>query len=164
MQILKIFSILLVLVLAGCGGGSKIRQYDGPAVTSVQVHKADRKMYLLNGNRVLKQYDIGLGFSPVGDKLFEGDGRTPEGAYYVNRVNPKSRYHLSVGISYPNEQDRQMAFVAGKEPGGDIFIHGKGSYRGDVRDWTAGCIAVTDKEIEEVFSMVHVGTPIYIMP
>ncbi|MCE6952256.1 L,D-transpeptidase family protein [Cereibacter sphaeroides] len=165
MQFLKITLIVLALALAGCGGDPKIRRYDGPPVTSVQVHKADRKMYLLSGSHVLRQYDIGLGFRPTGHKQYEGDGRTPEGVYFINRQNPRSNYHLSLGISYPNTSDQKMAFLQGKEPGGDIFIHGRGKYRGpNKRDWTAGCIAVSDEEVEEVYSMVRVGTPIYILP
>ena len=164
MQFLKISVILVALALVGCGD-SKFRRYNGPEVTSVQVHKAERRMYLLHGNKVLKQYPIGLGFAPQGDKFFEGDGRTPEGLYFINRRNPNSKYHLSLGVSYPDASDMQMAFLAGKPPGGDIFIHGEGSSRGPKpRDWTAGCIAVTDEQIEEIYSMVRVGTPINIRP
>lgn len=152
------------LVLSGCVD-SKFRKYDGPAVTQILVRKEERKMYLLNGNRALKIYDVALGGNPVGDKQFEGDLKTPEGGYYISHRNPNSRYHLSLGISYPNDRDRAEAKALGKEPGGDIFIHGRaGRNLGPSPDWTAGCIAVTDDEIEEVYSMVHPGTPIYIAP
>lgn len=172
MRAVKILSALAVaLFLAACGGDSgigggpsKFRDYDGPPVTSVQVHKAERKMYLLNGNRVLKTYDIALGFQPVGHKQFEGDGKTPEGAYWLDRQNPNSAYHLSVGVSYPNANDRINALANGKLPGGDIFIHGDSRGPKRQRDWTAGCIAVTDDEIEEIYSMLRVGTVIHIMP
>jgi len=152
------------LALSGCGQ-SKFRKYDGPEVTQILVRKEERRMYLLHGNQALKVYEIGLGGNPVGDKQFEGDLKTPEGGYYIDRRNPNSRYHLSLGISYPNNADRADAKALGKEPGGDIFIHGRsGKDKGRGPDWTAGCIAVTDDEIEEVYSMVRTGTPIYIAP
>ncbi len=149
--------------LSACG--QKFRTYDGPAVTAIVVHKADRRMYLLHNNEVLKTYKIGLGGDPVGDKKYEGDRKTPEGTYFINRLNPRSSYYLSLGISYPNDQDRAEAAALGKKPGGDIFIHGRdGKNRGRGKDWTAGCIAVKDGEIEEIYSMVRIGTPIFIKP
>lgn len=159
-------ALLLILGLASCGGGSsKFRTYRGPEVTSVQVHKGDRKLYLLNNEKVLKQYDIGLGFAPVGHKQFEGDGKTPEGTYFITYHNPKSRYYLSVGVSYPNEADKAYAASQGKKPGGDIMIHGRSNYKGtNIGDWTAGCIAVRDAEIEEIYSMLKRDTPVHILP
>ncbi|MEH7828693.1 L,D-transpeptidase family protein [Gemmobacter denitrificans] len=161
--------ILLMLVvafgLAACGGGSKFRKYNGPEVTSIQVHKGARKMYLLHHSKVLEEYDISLGFQPVGHKQFEGDGKTPEGTYFISHHNPKSRYHLSVGISYPNAADQAYAAAMGKSPGGDIMIHGRTRYKGtNEGDWTAGCIAVTDREMEEIYSMLRRNTPIHILP
>ena len=103
---------------------SKFQSYNGPKVTYVVVNKADRKMFLFNNNKVLKEYDFDLGFAPIGDKFFEGDGRTPEGNYFIDRRNPNSKFHLSLGISYPNAKDRAEAAALGKPPGGDIFIHG----------------------------------------
>lgn len=167
MSVLRILAaFVLVLALASCGGGGgKFRGYSGPKVTSIQVHKGARKMYLLHNSKVLKQYDVSLGFQPVGHKQFEGDGKTPEGLYYISHHNPKSRYHLSLGISYPNEQDRAYASSMGRPPGGDIMIHGRTKYKGiNEGDWTAGCIAVRDKEIEEVYAMVTQYTPIFILP
>ena len=114
--------------------------------------------------KVLKAYDIGLGFAPVGHKQFEGDGKTPEGQYFISHKNPDSQYHLSLGISYPNEADIAFAEAEGKSPGGDIFIHGGPNTRVSKRDWTWGCIALTDKEIERVYSMVKPGTPVFILP
>ncbi|CTQ34503.1 L,D-transpeptidase family protein [Jannaschia rubra] len=148
-------------LLSGCAG--KFRSYDGPTVTRLRLFKSRRLLALEGTEGVLRTYPIGLGFAPVGHKRFEGDGRTPEGSYVIDRRNPDSKFHLSIGISYPNEAD--IAYAAGqdREPGGDIFIHG-GPRRGidptDVRDWTAGCIAVTDRQIEEVYAMVRDGTPI----
>ena len=149
--------------LAGCG--SKFRRYDGPEVTRIVILKSRRKMYLLNGKTTLKSYKIGLGGNPVGDKKYEGDNKTPEGAYLIDRRNPDSQYHLSLGINYPNEFDIAEAKALGKEPGGDIFIHGRArKNRGRGKDWTAGCIAVRDGQMEEVYSMVKLGTQVLIYP
>lgn len=155
---------ILVAVIGLSGCGSKFKRYYGPEVTQVQVHKADRKMYLFHNDKVLKAYDIGLGFAPVGHKQFEGDGKTPEGQYFISHKNPDSQYHLSLGISYPNEADIAFAEAEGKSPGGDIFIHGGPNTRVSKRDWTWGCVALTDKEIEIVYSMVKPGTPVFILP
>ncbi|MFD2172920.1 L,D-transpeptidase family protein [Rhodobacter lacus] len=153
-------------LLAACGGDSgKFRLYSGPRVTQIQVFKAKRRMFLFSGNKVIKRYKIGLGGNPVGAKHFEGDGKTPEGLYYINRRNPKSAYHLSLGVSYPNAEDIAFAKAQGHPPGGDIMIHGRaGKNDPKKRDWTAGCIAVKDSEIEEIYSMITLGTPIYIFP
>ena len=123
-------------------------------------------MHLLHGTNSLRAYDIDLGFTPKGHKQFEGDGKTPEGTYYIDRRNPNSDFFLSIGISYPNEYDVAVARSAGKSPGGDIFIHGEPnafSNYGD-RDWTWGCIAVTNEEMAEIYSMVPTGVPISIYP
>ncbi len=162
-RILRLIVILgMVFGLSACA--TKFRSYNGPEVTQVQIHKADRKLYLFNEDRVLKSYDVALGFAPVGPKQFEGDGKTPEGLYYITHRNPQSKYHLSLGISYPNEQDIAYAKAAGQKPGGDIFIHGGPNTKVSERDWTFGCIAVTDREIEQIYAMVNPGTPIYLLP
>lgn len=164
---MKLFKFVAVSVAlaATASCGAKFRSYSGPQVTSIVVHKADRRMYLLHDSQVLEAYKIGLGGKSVGDKQFEGDGKTPEGVYFINRRNPNSAYHLSLGISYPNDADRAEATALGKEPGGDIFIHGRdGKNRGRGKDWTVGCIAVKDGKIEEIYAMVRVGTPIFIKP
>ncbi len=161
-------AILVVLsfaTLTGCGmfGGEK--PYSGPAITMIEVHKADRKMYLLAGDEVVKTYDIQLGGNPIGPKQYEGDMKTPEGAYRITHRNPRSAYHLSVGISYPNAAQVAAAKAVGKKPGGDIFIHGQPNRRrAQDGDWTAGCIAVTNREIEEIYRMVNPGTQINIFP
>ena len=163
-----LFRIVAVLVmafgLAACGNDSKFKTYNGPEVTSIQVHKADRKMYLLHHERVLKSYDVALGFAPEHHKQFEGDGRTPEGTYFIDRRNPNSAFHLSLGISYPNAADRAYAEAMGKSPGGDIFIHGGPRRPISRQDWTEGCIAVSDREMERIYAMVKIGTPIHILP
>lgn len=161
-----IFVLVLALGLAACGKDEgKFRSYRGEPVTSIQVHKGARKMYLLHRSKVLETYDIALGFNPVGHKQFEGDGKTPEGTYFIDRHNPKSRFHLSLGVSYPNAKDRAFAESRGKSPGGDIMIHGRTGHKGrNQGDWTAGCIAVTDREMEEIYSMIRLNTPIHILP
>jgi murein L,D-transpeptidase YafK len=156
--------VILAVAFALAGCGSKFRRYNGPEVTQVQVHKADRKMYLLHHGTVLKSYDIALGFAPEGHKQFEGDGKTPEGQYFISYKNPESDYHLSLKISYPNEVDIAFAEEQGKEPGGDIVIHGGPTKPVSRRDWTWGCVAVTNREMEVIYSMVEVDTPIFILP
>lgn len=155
--------MMLVAMLAACGS-SKFKSYHGPEVTQLFVSKERRKLYLLHGTEVLNSYDIELGFEPQGHKQAKGDGRTPEGFYLINRRNPNSTYHLSLGISYPNRKDWAAAKAAGLDPGGDIFIHGENTKGPNGADWTAGCIAVQDHEIEEIYAMVRDGTPIYISP
>ncbi|AWB50078.1 hypothetical protein HYN69_17595 [Gemmobacter aquarius] len=154
--------LMLAFGLAACG--DKFRTYNGPEVTSVQVHKSARKMYLLHDTTILEEFNVSLGKQPVGPKQFEGDFKTPEGAYYISHKNPKSQYHLSLGVSYPNPRQVEFARSQGKSPGGDIFIHGGPPRPVDRWDWTAGCIAVTDKEMELVYSMVNSGTVIHILP
>lgn len=135
------------------------------AITQLLLDKSDRTLYLLQGRRVMREYRVDLGPSPEGHKQFQGDGRTPEGLYYITHRNPASSYHLSLGISYPNPQDRANARRLGRDPGGDIFIHGRGpAYQSPPRDWTRGCAAVTDLEMTEIFDLVAPGTPIFIKP
>lgn len=163
MQFFRIFLVLfLVIGLSACG--SKFKRYNGPEVTLVQIDKTNRKMYLFHNSKMLKEYDMGLGFAPVGHKQFEGDGRTPEGQYFITHRNPNSQYHLSLGISYPNDVDRAFAEEVGKPTGGDIFIHGASKQKARRRDWTAGCVAVSNKEIEQIYAMVNPGTPVIILP
>ena len=162
---------IAVALVASCGGGdssksSKMKGYSGPPVTQVVVKKGERTLYLVSGKTAIKSYQINLGNQPIGDKQYEGDGKTPEGLYFIDRFNPNSRYHLSVGISYPSAQDVAQAAALGLRPGGDIFIHGLGPEGRALNkaDWTAGCIAVNDEEIEEIFAMLQPGVPIFIYP
>lgn len=153
-------ALLALAVLSGCS--SKFKRYDGPEVTRIVVLKSERQMFLLHDRQVLKAVRIDLGFEPEGDKKIEGDGKTPEGEYIIDRRNPESRFHLSLGINYPNQRDIAEAKALGKKPGGDIFIHGQGSLpRG--RDWTWGCISITNEEMEDVYAMVRNGTRISIL-
>jgi murein L,D-transpeptidase YafK len=136
-----------------------------PRADHVVVSKRNRVMELKSGGVTLRRYRIHLGFAPEGHKSRSGDGRTPEGRYHIDRRNPRSEFYLSLGVSYPNALDVARARAAGVRPGGDIFIHG-GPRRAEdrrKRDWTAGCIAVTDQEIEEIWSLVPTGAPITIM-
>lgn len=151
------------LAVTGCGtrSRSKFRSYHGPEVTSVVVNKGARNLYLLHHEEILEAFKIDLGFAPVGDKQFEGDGRTPEGTYLIDRRNPNSAFHLSLGISYPSAADVAEAWAMGKKPGGEIFVHGEPNlYKPKRPDWTAGCIAVKNPEIEQIYAMVRTGTPI----
>ena len=150
--------------LASLAACTRTLSYDGPPVTNVIVKKDRRKMYLMHHNSVLKDFRVQLGFTPVGHKIHAGDGRTPEGRYLIDRRNPNSSFHLSVGISYPNAKDCAYAAALGKHPGGDIFIHGWGEQTPERNeDWTAGCVAVTNHEMETVWSMVRTNTVIDIL-
>ena len=159
--------ILLVLGLVGCSSSEPQRQaYDGPEVTHVYIKKSERRLYLISDDKVLNSYKVDLGFAPVGQKRFEGDGRTPEGTYLIDRRNPRSSFYLSLGISYPNVQDIAKALAAGRSPGGDIFIHGRPNGKPDMNDpdWTAGCISLSNQEMYEIYKMVQNGTPVTIRP
>lgn len=154
---------LLCAVLAGCSNDPFA--YDGPEVTRIVVFKEKRKMYLLNEGDVLTSYDIDLGFAPVGHKEIEGDGKTPEGNYLIDRRNPNSKFYLSIGLNYPNTADVAAAKALGKSAGGDIFIHGESDSKSTLgTDWTWGCISVSDKEMLEIYSMVQIDTLITIAP
>jgi murein L,D-transpeptidase YafK len=155
---------LLVALVALSGCSSKFKSYDGPEVTRVLVYKKQRVLFLMHGNQALKAYKFRMGFSPLGHKQFEGDGRTPEGNYIIDTRNPDSNYHLSVRINYPNAKDVEVARSYGRSPGGDIFIHGTPRAFLNEGDWTWGCIAVSNEAIEEIYAMVHDGTPISIYP
>ena len=155
------------LAIASCSTTDpKFKTYSGPPVTRIDVFKSRRVMTFYSGTTPIKSYNFGLGYAPTGNKEYEGDGKTPEGLYFIDRFNPNSRYHLSVGISYPSVQDVARAAALGLRPGGDIFIHGLGPEGRALNkpDWTAGCIAVTDEEIEEIFAMLRPGVPIFIYP
>lgn len=134
------------------------------------VYKSVRTMELMHAGQVLKTYRIALGGEPVGPKTRQGDHRTPEGLYVIDSRNAHSKFHRSLHISYPNAADRERALKLGISSGGDIFIHGLPNGYGFVgaahraRDWTDGCIAVTDQEIEEIWNRVGNGTPVEIRP
>lgn len=146
---------------------------DRTKASKILVLKEDRWLKLLDENgETIKSYKIALGKEPVGRKRFEGDNKTPEGLYYINNKNPYSRYYLSLQVSYPNAADRAYAARFGKSAGGEIMIHGiengtgiKGYLKHIMNDkWTAGCIAVKNKQMDEIWKLVDVGTPIEIRP
>lgn len=137
----------------------------------ILVEKKRHSLTLYRSGYPIKTYRIALGKGGTAPKRYEGDERTPEGIYYINGRNPRSDFHLSLRISYPAETDVVAASALGRDPGGDIMIHGIGQSGYDIlgplhvyKDWTAGCIAVTDEEIEEIWSMVPDGTTIEIRP
>lgn len=140
-----------------------------PEVAEVRVEKAARRLPLLDaqGDPVRIYNSIQLGDRPVGPKRFEGDERTPEGRYLLDYGNSSSAFHLSLHISYPDAKDRAFAESQGKSAGGAIFIHGQPNSLGAGRmagDWTDGCIALSNQEIEEVWRLVPDGTPVQIVP
>jgi murein L,D-transpeptidase YafK len=141
----------------------------GPA-DKILIEKKERRLILISKGEVLKTYMIALGGNPNGPKERQGDNKTPEGTYVIDSRNKDSRYHLSLHISYPNERDKKRAKELGVSPGGNIMIHGiKNGFSsmGDLHteyDWTKGCIAVTDEEIEEIEKLVPNGTIVEIRP
>lgn len=153
---------LLVLSTAGSAAAQSI--------THVLVKKSERRMQIMDGDQVVRTYSIALGGSPVGHKEKEGDERTPEGNYVLDWRNPGSGYHRSIHVSYPNEADKARAASAGEDPGGMIMIHGQRNYLGWLSpltqwfDWTNGCIAVSNAEMDEIWDLVKNGTPIEIRP
>ena len=158
---------LLAIILAGVLAAPAAAQ--PPDVDLIIVYKSARSLMLLSRGQVVYAIrGIQLGPQPSGAKHFQGDGRTPEGHYLIDFVNPDSAYHLALHISYPSTDDVQFAAVEGRDPGGGIFIHGQPNdwyRRGPVPgDWTAGCIAVTNADIEMLWQSVPDGTPIDIEP
>ena len=127
-------------------------------------------MRLLDGAKVVKSYKVALGGHPEGAKDRQGDHKTPEGVYFVESKKPNSQFHKALHVSYPNEADRDRAHKLGLNPGGDIEIHGLGAKWGWVgaahreTDWTDGCIAVTNQEIDEIYPLIKVGTTVEIKP
>ncbi|HWP52576.1 MAG TPA: L,D-transpeptidase [Pyrinomonadaceae bacterium] len=149
----------------------------------IVVKKGERKLFLYSDDKLVRTYRIGLGLSPVGDKIRQGDRRTPEGDFYIFTKNDKSAFYLSLGISYPNAAHAERglreglitkaqydaiksALQAKKTPpqntrlGGDIYIHGNGAGS----DWTWGCVALEDRDVRELFQAIPVGTPVRIEP
>jgi murein L,D-transpeptidase YafK len=138
----------------------------------VLVKKSTNKMYLIDDGEVLKEYKVSLGQNPIGDKIQRGDLRTPEGRYTLKYKNNQSKFYRSLYISYPNEQDIAEAALRGVDPGDDIVIHGlpNGVRDHDIKgelyplNWTEGCIAVRNHEMDEIWRLVDVNTPIEIRP
>ena len=160
----------LVLLISACAvddGGTLVapRQAD-----FVLVDKSQSRMYLFQRSQMLRSYDVAFGRNPVGHKMQEGDHRTPEGRYMLTYKNLQSSFYKSIRIDYPNERDKTNAAARGVSPGGDIVIHGMpnevGDYRGPIKpkNWTQGCIAVRNYEMDEIWNLVPSNTPIEIRP
>jgi murein L,D-transpeptidase YafK len=166
-----IVSLFALLSVSGC---SSAKEQANPLDTEqradkIVISKADHTMTLMSKGKVLSVYKVALGRGPSGPKEHQGDHETPEGEYVIDQKNPQSRFHLALHVSYPNALDRKRAESRGLDPGGAIMIHGVekhfawlGSLQHEV-DWTDGCIAVTNPEIEEVYRLVPVGTPVEIL-
>ena len=164
-------AVLALLIAAAAWYLWPVRPLEpGTRADRLAVIKSERRLILFRGGQVLKTYPVSLGWQPLGPKYCQGDGRTPEGSYVISAKNPHSKYHLALRISYPGPTDRARAEEAACNPGGDIMIHGlpRGlGYLGRFHrfyDWTQGCIALTDLEIEEIYLSVPVGTPVLIEP
>jgi murein L,D-transpeptidase YafK len=157
----KIYGLLLVLALPALASPQ-------PTVDRILVLKKEHKLLLLSGDRIVKTYSVALGSGGLAPKRRQGDDKTPEGLYRIDYRNPASRFHLALHISYPDQSDIEQARKRGVSPGGDIMIHGLGSEFKSLGtkhysyDWTAGCIAVTDLEIEEIWQLVPDRTPVEI--
>jgi len=141
-----------------------------PHITRVVVHKAERRLELMRGGEVLRSYKVALGLVPEGHKERAGDFRTPEGRYLLTRRNARSDFFLSIQVSYPNDSDMRKARKNGWDPGGSIMIHGMPNrlkrdpnYYSE-RDWTDGCIAVSNSDMVEIWLLTHDNTPIDILP
>lgn len=169
-----------MLAAANDGDSQKLSAMENPQIV---VRKKARKLELFDGEKLIKTYKIALGFAPIGDKEREGDGKTPEGEFYIYTKNAKSRFYLSLGVSYPNAEDAERglkkqliskaehdriieANAAKKMPpqktklGGEIYIHGKGVSS----DWTWGCVALADADMKEIFDAIPVGAKVRILP
>ena len=154
---------LVVILLVNCVAAV-------PQADRIVVLKGERKLILYRNGTILKSYKIALGPNSVGPKQKQGDHRTPEGLYQIDSKNAHSRFHLALHVSYPDQQDRERARKMGVKAGGDIMIHGlpdRYAFMGTLHtkyDWTDGCIAVSNSEIEEIWKLVPVGTPVEIKP
>lgn len=137
-------------------------------IDRIVIEKGARRLTVFREGEALRSYTVALGFAPDGDKERQGDGKTPEGLFRIDRRNPKSAFHLSLGIDYPLPDDVARARAGGYSPGGDIFIHGQPNAYAALDplsyDWTEGCIAVSNPEVEELWRVTPLGTPVEIRP
>ncbi len=161
---------MFLVLFIGMLGGMLAVQDSAAKADQVIVAESQRTLTLLAQGKVLRTYKVALGGAPVGAKEQEGDHKTPEGRYILDRRNPKSRFYKSLHVSYPNEQDKKKAAERGVSAGGDIMVHGLPNGFGWLgathrnMDWTDGCIAVTNAEMDEIWELVPDGTPIEIRP
>lgn len=182
-MVFRVLSLLMLFGLAFSGPASaenlamavttypKTKSAHDPLqVDRVVVHKAQRRLDLMSGDKAVRSFRISLGDNPEGHKLYEGDERTPEGEYTLDWRNAGSQFYKSLHISYPNAHDRQLAEDWGLSPGGQIMIHGLPNDVGDMAfayaglDWTDGCIAVNNEAMDQIWTLVQDGTPIRILP
>lgn len=137
-------------------------------IDRILIEKGDRRLTVYQDGKRVREYRIALGFTPAGDKVMQGDGKTPEGIYRIDRRNDRSKFHLSLGIDYPQPEDRARARKGGYSPGGDIFIHGQPNQIAEgyrvKGDWTEGCVAIDNHQIEELFAATPLGTEVEIRP
>jgi murein L,D-transpeptidase YafK len=165
---IRVLTVLGFFLLCGAG----FAQTDGKPLRAdrVLVLKKERTLQLLSQGKVIKTYKVALGGNPVGAKTQQGDHKTPEGLYVLDSRNAHSQFYKSIHISYPSARDRAAARQKGVSPGGDVFVHGLPKGYGWVgaahraKDWTDGCIAVTNQEMDEIWLAVADGTPIEIRP
>jgi murein L,D-transpeptidase YafK len=167
---IRVLTGLLVALLSGLGTPQTAPAPVPPHADRVVVLKKEHTLQLLNQGKVIKTYKVALGGDPVGPKTRQGDHKTPEGVYVLDSRNPHSQFYKSIHISYPSASERAAARQRGVSPGGEVFVHGlPHGYRyvgaaHRLRDWTDGCIAVTDQEMDEIWLAVPDGTPIEIRP
>ena len=169
----KVIFFTILLLLLGVVIYNSYPEKKLPAnaeIDYILVKKSDRQLLAYSKQKLLKTYQISLGDSPIGHKEYEGDEKTPEGVYTINAKNPNSGYHKNLGVSYPNTKDLEKAKLLGKDPGGDIKIHGIRNHIGFIGkfqrlfDWTNGCMALTNAEVDELYYAVKIGTKIDIRP
>jgi len=166
---MRLRGLLIAAATLGVGGAQAGERLTLPDIDRVVVRKAERTLTVYAAGEPVHTFaDIQLGDEPEGAKRFQGDERTPEGRYTIDYGNPDSGYHLSLHVSYPDAADVAFAQAHGRSPGGDIFIHGQPNDWDDEGrvpgDWTDGCIALADEEIEALWQAVPDGTPIDILP
>ena len=168
----KVLCFASILLVAGmsAGGASRLAAQAARKVDRIVIEKKKRTLTLMDGAKILKTYKVALGGQPIGAKDRLGDHKTPEGIYSVDAKNPNSQFYKALHISYPNQADRVNARKLGVNPGGDVEIHGLGAKWGWIgakhrlTDWTDGCIALTNEEIDEIYPLVKVGTLVEIRP
>jgi len=169
------FILGVCLLLAGVASIAAYRVRFDPLPSDITadylvLEKSNRRLMIFSSDTPIKEYAVALGREPIGPKQFEGDGKTPEGRYLIDRRKADSSFHLALHVSYPNAQDEQFAASRARSPGSAIMIHGIRNGLGflgplhRLRDWTDGCVAVTNAEIEELWRAVPDGTAIEIRP
>lgn len=164
------FALGLFTLIQPITCGATLSSSSPTHIDYILVEKSKHLMSVFYQNQLMKTYRIALGFSPLGHKMQEGDGKTPEGSYQIVSKNPASKFHLSLKLSYPSLKDVKNAHQHGVKPGSNIMIHGlsvpyqnKGKAH-TMKDWTLGCIALTNEEIEEIYHYASIGTTVEIIP